>query len=281
MSARPYDRRLTPATARVAHVALRGTLDASAWTEGEPAEVAVPLIDLRASPGGPRDRQRILGDAFLVIDREGDHAFGMSLKDGYCGWLPAAALCAPTGVTHFVATLGSHLYSEPKVRAEATGSLTLGSRVRVLSQQGDFAETPHGFVPVQHLRMLGSWHDDPAEVAGLFLGVPYLWGGNSRDGLDCSGLIQAAMLACGQGCPGDSDLQQAIGTPLDGTEPLQRGDLVFWRGHVAMMLDPGTLIHANGHHMAVVTEGLAQAAGRIEDAGGGKITALRRPPGRG
>lgn len=280
------DPRLTPATPRVAHVALRGTLDLPAFTEGEPAEVAFPLADLRRSPGGPRDRQRILGDAFLVIDRlihknGGDWAFGMSLKDGYCGWLPAAALGPPTGVTHFVATLGSHLYPEPKLRAEATASLTLGARLRVLSQRSEFAETPHGFVPVQHLRMLGSWHEDPVEVAGLFLGVPYLWGGNSRDGLDCSGLVQAAMLACGQACPGDSDLQQAIGTALDGTEPLQRGDLVFWRGHVAMMLDSRTIIHANGHHMAVVTEDLAEAAGRIEDAGGGKITALRRPPGRG
>lgn len=271
------DRRLTPATARVAHVALQGVLDSPAYTEGEPAEVAVPLADLRAAPGGARDRQLLMGDAFLVIDREGDWAFGMALKDAYCGWLPARALGAPTRVSHWVATLGSHLYPAPTVRSEATGSLTLGTRLRVIGQEGDFAETPHGFVPVAHLRMLGSWHGDPAAVAGLFLGVPYLWGGNSRDGLDCSGLVQAVMLACGRACPGDSDLQQAIGTPLDGSEPLQRGDLVFWRGHVAMMLDAGTLIHANGHHMAVVAEGLAEVAGRIEDAGGGGITALRRP----
>lgn len=271
------DPRLTPATARVAHVALKGTLDAPAYTEGEPAEVAVPLADLRRSPGGARERQRLMGDAFLVIDREGDWAFGMSLKDGYCGWLPSAALCAPTGVTHYVATLGTHLYPEPQVRAEATGSLSLGTRLRVLSQKGDFAETPQGWVPVQHLAMLGSWHQDPAEVAGLFLGVPYLWGGNSRDGLDCSGLVQAAMLACGRGCPGDSDMQEALGTALDGTGPLQRGDLVFWRGHVGMMLDDRTMIHANGHHMAVVVEDLAGVAGRIAEAGGGGITALRRP----
>ncbi|MGQ0564029.1 MAG: C40 family peptidase [Gemmobacter sp.] len=271
------DRRITPATARVAHVSLRGAVDPAAWTEGEPAEIAVPLADLRSAPGGARDRQVILGDAFLVIDRDGGHAFGMALKDGYCGWVPEAALCPPTKVTHFVGGLGSHLYPAPRVQAEASGSLTLGSRLRVTGQQGTFAETPHGFVPVAHLRRLGDWHDDPAEVAALFLGVPYLWGGNSRDGLDCSGLVQAAMLACGRACPGDSDLQQGIGTALDGSEPLQRGDLVFWRGHVAMMLDAGSLIHANGHHMAVVAEGLSEVAARVEAAGGGPVVALRRP----
>ena len=267
------DRRLTPATARVAHVSLQGLVDAAAFTEGEPAEIAVPLADLRGAPSGARDRQLIMGDAFLVIDRDQSHAFGMALKDNYCGWVAENALCPPTRVTHFVAVLGSHLYPEPRVQAEARGSLTLGTRLRVTGQQGAFAETPHGFVPVAHLRRLGDWHADPAEVAGLFLGVPYLWGGNSRDGLDCSGLVQAAMLACGRACPGDSDLQQGLGEPLDGSQPLQRGDLVFWRGHVAMMLDAGMVIHANGHHMAVVAEGLREVAERIETP----VVALRRP----
>lgn len=255
------DRRLTPATPRIAHVALQGLMEAPAWTEGEPAEVAMPLADLRAAPGGARDRQLILGDAFLVIDREGGHAFGMALKDGYCGWLAEAALGRPTGVGHWVAALGSHLYPEPRVQAEAAASLTLGTRLRVTGQDGAFARTPHGWVPAAHLRPLGAWHDDPAEVAALFLGVPYLWGGNARDGLDCSGLAQAALLACGRACPGDSDLQRAAFPAAEG--PMQRGDLLFWKGHVAMALDQGSIIHANGHHMAVVAEPLAEAVSRI------------------
>lgn len=255
------DRRQTPATDRIAHVALRGLIEAPAWTEGEPAEVAVPLADLRAAPGGARDRQLILGDAFLVIDREDGHAFGMALKDGYCGWLAEGALGRPSGVGHWVSALGSHLYPEPRVQAEAAASLTLGTRLRVMGQQGTFARTPQGWVPAAHLRPLGAWHDDPVEVAALYLGVPYLWGGNSRDGLDCSGLVQAAMLACGRGCPGDSDLQRAAFPAATG--PMRRGDLLFWAGHVAMALDEGGIIHANGHHMAVVAEPLAEAVGRI------------------
>lgn len=271
------DRRQTPATARVAHVALKGVIDAPAFTEGQPTEVLVPLTDLRRSPDGARDLQLLLGDAFLVIDREGDVAFGMALKDGYCGWVPAVALGAPTKVSHYVSTLGSHIYPAPAVKADPAGSLTLGTRLRVTGQEGEFAATPHGYVPAAHLRRLGDWHSDPAEVAALFLGVPYVWSGNSRDGLDCSGLVQAAMLACGHPCPRDSDMQAGIGQGLDGSEPLERGDLVCWKGHVGMMLDAATLIHANAHYMAVVAEPLREAAARIEGAGGGPVTALRRP----
>lgn len=271
------DRRLTPATPRVAHVSLRGQVAAQRFTEGEAAEVAVPLADLCASPGGARDRQLLMGDAFLVIDREAGHAFGMAQKDGYCGWLAEAALGTPRAPGHFVATLGTHLYPEPRVQAPAIGSLSLNSRLRVTGQSGAFAETPQGWVPAAHLRRLGDWHGDPAAVAALFLGVPYLWGGNSRDGLDCSGLVQAAMLACGRPCPGDSDLQRAAFAPLEAGAALRRGDLVFWKGHVAMMLDDARMIHANGHHMAVAVEPLAEAALRIERAGGGPVIARCRP----
>lgn len=255
------DRRTTPATPRVAHVSLRGLMPADAYSEGQAAEVSVPLADLLASPAGALDRQLALGDGFTVIDRDGGFAFGQAARDGYCGWVAESALGPPTGASHWVATLGTHLYPEPRVQARAIAGLTLGARLRVNGQTGAFAATPHGHVPVAHLRALGSWHDDPAGVAGLFLGVPYLWGGNSRDGLDCSGLVQAAMLACGRACPGDSDQQRAAFPQATGA--MQRGDLLFWPGHVAMALDESSIIHANGHHMAVVAEPLAEAVARI------------------
>jgi cell wall-associated NlpC family hydrolase len=254
----------------MAHTSLRGLVQADAYTQGQPAEIAVPLADLLATPGGALDRQLVLGDGFTVIDRDGGFAFGQATRDGYCGWVAETALGPPTGASHWVATLGTHLYPEPRVQARATASLTLGACLRVTGQTGAFAETPYGHVPAAHLRALGSWHDDPAGVAGLFLGVPYLWGGNSRDGLDCSGLVQAAMLACGRPCPGDSDQQRAAFP--DATGPMQRGDLLFWPGHVAMALDVVTIIHANGHHMAVVAEPLADTELRI-----GPPVNLRRP----
>lgn len=242
-------------------MSLKELVDSPAWTEGEAAELAVPLADLLASPGGALDRQVLLGDPVTVIDREDGWTFVQAGKDGYCGWVSDGALGRPTQPGHWVATLGTHLYPEPRVRVRPAGSLTLGARLRVTGQEGAFAATPHGWVPAAHLSPMGRWHADPAEVAGLFLGVPYLWGGNSREGLDCSGLVQAARLACGLPCPGDSDLQEAALPPAEGA--LQRNDLVFWPGHVALMLDGETVIHANGHHMAVTMEPLAEVEGRI------------------
>ncbi len=127
-----------------------------------------------------------------------------------------------------------------------------------------------------HLRALGEWCQDPVAVAEMFLGTPYLWGGNSRDGIDCSGLVQAALLACGRDCPGDSDQQAGIGTELAEGDALRRGDLVFWKGHVAMVVDGDRLIHANGHSMSVAHEGIAACIERIAAAGGGPVTARRR-----
>jgi cell wall-associated NlpC family hydrolase len=268
------DWRLTPATARVAHVSLRGTVEAPAYAEGEAMELCVPVADLARVPGGGRERQLLLGEGFLVLDRDGGWAFGQAARDGYCGWVPSFALAPPTGPTHRVASLGTHLYPEPRVQARASGSLTLGARVRVDAVQGAFAVTPLGCVPAAHLRPLETVEADPVAVAGLFLHVPYLWGGNTRDGLDCSGLVQASLLACGIACPGDSDLQQALGVAAEGLP--RRGDLVFWKGHVALMSDDATILHANGHAMAVVYEGLEEAVRRIEGAGGGAVTARRR-----
>ncbi len=271
------DWRLTPATARIAHVSLRGIVAAPAYAEGEALEVVVPVADLARSPGGGRERQLLLGEGVLVLDRDGGWAFGQSARDGYCGWVPSFALGPPTAPTHRVASLGTHLYPEPRLQARASGSLTMGARLRVDAVQGAFAVTPAGCVPAAHLRPLGEVETDPLAVAAQFLHVPYLWGGNTRDGLDCSGLVQAALLACGVPCPGDSDLQRALGRPAEG--PPRRGDLLFWQGHVAWVADAGTILHANGHHMAVEYENLEAAKARIAAAGGGPVAVHRKPEG--
>ena len=269
------DKRLYKATARVAHQSLAGQTNLP-LTEGEVTTLAVPLADLLASPGGARERQLSLGEAFWVIDHDQGHAFGFAEKDGYCGWLAEGALGPELEATHWVSTPGTHLYAGPKVQAREVMALSLGARLRVMGQVGDWAETPLGFVPAVHLAQIGQVLRDPVAVAEGFLGTPYLWGGNSRAGIDCSGLAQAAHLACGIGMPGDSDLQEAVGAELPEVAELRRGDLLFWRGHVALVVDAARLIHANGHTMSVAYEGTAACIARIAAQGGGPVTHQRR-----
>lgn len=270
------DRRLTPATPRVAHVSLAGILDSPTYVEGTTRRLNQPLTDLLRHPGGPRDRQLLLGENFTVIDRDRGHSFGFATKDGYCGWLADDALADTPTPTHWIATPGTHLYPEPRVQAPELAALSLGARVHVTRLTDKWAETPHGFVPAPHLRALGDWASDPVAVAETLTGTPYLWGGNSRAGLDCSGLVQIAFHACGLACPGDSDLQQTVGHPVNDPRH-QRGDLLFWRGHVALVSDPDTLLHANGHAMSVAHEPIAAAITRIAAQHGGPVTHHRRP----
>lgn len=271
------DRRLTPFSGRVALDSLRGQVDAPAFTAGEPAAVALPLVDLLARPDGPRDRQLPLGAGLTVVDRHDGWAFVQATRDGYCGWLPMAAIGPALLPTHWIAVPASHAYTAPKVQASDRFALPMGARLRVTATVGSFVETQVGFVPLAHLRAIGQTFDDPAEVALTVLGAPYLWGGNSAAGLDCSGLVQIAFHACGRDCPGDSDLQQAIGQALPEDTALRRNDLIFWKGHVALMLDGARLIHANGHSMSVAIEDLSTATCRIAAQGGGPVTNRRRP----
>ena len=269
------DRRLTPATTRIAHSSLRGRMDAPAYTDGQTLRLSAPVSDLLRSPGGARDRQLLLGDAFTVIDRDAGHAFGFAVKDGYCGWLTETSLADIPAPTHWLCVPASHLYPEPRVQARERANLSLGAQVTVLAMGDKWAETPGGFIPAPHLRDLGDWASDPVAVAESLLGTPYLWGGNSRSGIDCSGLAQIAHAACGITIPGDSDLQQVVGSPLT-EDGHQRGDLIFWKGHVAMIVDEARLIHANGHTMSVAYEGIADAIARILAQENGQVTARRR-----
>lgn len=270
------DRRLTPATPRVAHSSLRGKVDAPAFTDGRVLHVSAPLANLCVTPGGARDRQLLLGESFTVIDREAGHAFGFAVKDGHCGWLEQTALAETAQPTHWVAAPATHLYPEPRVQAPELASLSLGARVAVLATGEKWTETTQGFIPTPHLRALGNWAGDPVALAESLLGTPYLWGGNSRAGIDCSGLAQLAYGLCGIGIPSDSDLQQATGHPVaEGAE--QRGDLIFWKGHVALIVDETRLIHANGHSMSVAYEGRAACIARILAQENRPVIARRRP----
>lgn len=243
----------------------------------EPARIIAPVVDLCRRPGGSRDRQLLLGEEVTVVHYRDDYRLIRATKDGYCGYVPAAALGVPGVPTHKVTAPATHAYAEPDMKSPDRIGFSFGSLVAARSETASFIETEFGHVPRQHLHRLPVTGTDPAAIAALFVGTPYLWGGNSRWGIDCSGLVQTACLACGIPCPGDSDQQQDIlGTPLDASDSLRRNDLIFWKGHVAVMTAPDQIIHANAGYMSTVYEPLSDALTRIETQGDGKPTAFKR-----
>jgi len=271
------DRRLTPCNGNVAETGWEGRVSARRFSPGQWQAVFAPVTDLCAAPGGARDRQLLKGDRFLTLDRDGDHAFGRAEKDGYVGWVPVSALGCDHAASHAVSVRSSHEYAAADVKARDLAALSFGARLSIVGEAGGYLETAEGrFVPAAHLRPLDRPLQDPVAVAELFLGTPYLWGGNSAWGIDCSGLVQAAMLATGRECPGDSDLQQRLGQALSEDAPPARGDLWFWDGHVGILRDARTLLHANAHHMAVVSEPLDEALGRMAAQEVGPVIARRR-----
>jgi hypothetical protein len=272
------DRRSLLANSRVAAEELRGRVEAPAHVAGEWRRVTVPAADLCAAPGGARDRQLLYGQRVRVLEQHEGWAFGAGRHDGYVGYLAAEALGDDIEGTHRVAVPATHLYPAPDMKRREAMWLPFGAELRVVSATGPFFETAEGlFVPKPHLRPLNAPFADPVTVAQFFFGVPYLWGGNSTAGIDCSGLVQAGCLAAGIACPGDTDQQEdALGdTLLPGTPPA-RGDLYFWPGHVAWAVDGETLIHANAYTMSVAYEPIGAAIARIEAQGEGPLTRRAR-----
>ncbi|SNT25060.1 NlpC/P60 family protein [Tropicimonas sediminicola] len=272
------DRRLLPANDHVAASELRGVVEAPRYDEGAWHRVQVPVADLLRAPGGPRERQLLYGQRVRVFDMRDGHAFLQSERDGFVGYLDTAALGTDAQPTHRVHTAATHLYPAPDLKRIEICGLSHGALLTITGTAGDYLQTDAGhFVPSGHVSPVEARDDDPVAIAELYLGTPYLWGGNSRAGIDCSGLVQAALLACGIPCPGDSDLQeQALGGSLPEGTPARRGDLFFWKGHVAMAVDEARIIHANARAMAVSFEPLQSAIARIEAAGDGPPTSHRR-----
>jgi hypothetical protein len=270
------DPRLTPARADLAAERLRGEIDAPRYAAPRRMRIVAGLAPLRCRPEARAlDAELILGARVDVYDEADGLAWLQSARDGYVGYVPAAAL-APEGpaATHRVAATLSHLYPGREMKDAPRAPLPLTAELCGRIEDG-WLVTPEGCVPAAHVAPLSEPAPDWVAEAERFLGLPYLWGGHSALGIDCSGLIQVARHAAGRDCPRDSDMQAALGAPAPATD-LRRGDLVFWKGHVGVMLDAETLLHANAHHMAVAAEPLARAAARIAATDTGAPTAFRR-----
>ncbi len=271
------DKRITPANDRVVAEWLADSYPNLRPVTPERFYVSVPVADLSCTLAGTRDRQVIYGETFDVLDRRDGQAFGIAIAADYVGWVPETALRPEDrrgDPVDWVSSRMTHAYTQPDFKSPECCLLSAGSRLAIGTEEGRFTETELGWVPTAHLT-----HDNAeglAQVAELFLGTPYLWGGNSALGIDCSGLIKIALTLCGHECPGDTDLQEkALGDTLS-DEPPERGDLFFWKGHVAMATDAQTLIHANVHHMAVAYEPIDTAIARIRDQGDGPVTRRAR-----
>lgn len=272
------DRRFLHANDRVAHSALDGVIASPRFTDGVLMRCGTPWADLRRAPEGPRDKQMVYGRAFRVLDIHDGWAFGFDVVDDYAGYVPADALVEHTPPTHRVSTPLSHVYSAPNIKSPELHSLSFFSELTVVSLTDDFARLADGgYVPKQHIAPLSWRAEDAAGIAELFLGVPYLWGGNTGAGIDCSGLVQCAVWAYGRACARDSDMQAKDWTEIPLDAEYKRGDVMCWRGHVGMLLDAETLIHANAHHMAVAIEPLKTATDRIKANEFGAVTTVRRP----
>jgi cell wall-associated NlpC family hydrolase len=277
------DRRINPYRDDLAAAYLRGEVKASRFAEGEDRQVCVPCVPLLARPDleASMDTQLLFGEVFRVYEEKGSFAWGQSAQDDYVGYVEAKMLAAkPVKPTHVVAALRTFVYPRPDLKSRPATPLALNAKVKVVGAKGDYSEIERGgWIFTQHLAPVDAHVRDFVSVAEEFLGVPYLWGGRESTGVDCSGLVQASLERAGISSLRDTDMQEAtlgerLPEPIDFTT-LKRGDLVFWKGHVGIMVDAEHLIHANGFHMRVEVERLDIAMSRISRSAG-HVTSIKR-----
>jgi len=274
----PFHPRLTAARPDLAARSLEGKVAAARFVDGEPREVIEPHLALRRlpAPDAPLDTEVLMGERVTVFETsEEGWAWGQLAGDGYVGFMPTSGLAVPgPAPTHRVSALRTLMFPAPSFKLPPIAGLPMGARLAVARIESRLARTASGgYVPAQHLAPVESREADFVAVAERFLGTPYLWGGKTSFGLDCSGLVQVALSACGIACPRDSDMQEAALGEVVTDTLRRRGDLIFWKRHVAIARDAATMIHANAFHMAVAIEPIDQAIARI-----GAATSVRRSP---
>jgi cell wall-associated NlpC family hydrolase len=272
--ARITDSRVTLARPDLADAALQGLVKAERFDETQAFYCAVAAAAIRRSPDAEAEQldQLLFGETFKALESADGWAWGQADRDGYVGYVQLDELTpGHLSATHRLSALRAYAFSRPDIKSRPLALISLGALVAVEAEEGKFLKAAgSGWIPAGQLAPIGLVETDPAAVAERFVGAPYQWGGRESLGVDCSGLVQQALMACGFSCPRDSDQQQALGWPVAPGD-LQRGDLVFWKGHVGMMLDRERFLHANAFHMQVAVEPFAEAVARI-----GEPAAYRR-----
>lgn len=271
------DKRLTPARPDLAAAHLKGKVEAARFAEGEKLMSLRGHIAMRARPEshGSQETELLCGELFTVYEHKNGWAWGQIGFDGYVGYVHDVSLRPYAEPTHRVTAPSTPVLLRPDVKAAAVNFLPMNAQLSLHKRQGDFFETTEGFVFYRHVAPIAEHATDFVAVAEGFRRVPYVWGGKTFAGLDCSGLIQTALQAAGIHAPRDTDMQEkALGLPVERGD-VQRGDLVFWKGHVGVMTDRQTLLHANAFHMEVFAEPLDQAIARIEQSAG-PVTSIKR-----
>ncbi len=270
------DKRVTPARPDLAAAHLKGVVDAPRFADGEKFSVGVSRAALRVRPSenAAQDSELLFGEVFTVYDCAQGWAWGQVANDLYVGYLRQDALTKVFAADARVTALMAPVFSAADLKSPVHDLLPLNAAIPVLARLGDYMQIGDGrYVHQRHLEPLAQ--KDFVAVAERFLGAPYVWGGKTAAGLDCSSLIQIALQAVGKAAPRDTDMiEKALGDAVS-LSNLQRGDLVFWKGHMGVMLDEVRLLHANAFHMAVAIEPLVEAIARIEKSAG-PVTSVKR-----
>lgn len=281
MAGEAFDKRLTPARPDVAAAHLRGKVQAERYVDGEPATIATGIAAVRPRPDmdASLDTQALFGERALVYDRKDGWAWIQLVRDSYVGYAREQDLSFGgwREAAHRIVALRAPVFLRADLKSAPQGFIPLNAAIVVQEQSGGYARFGEGrWLADQHVAAADTLAEDWVAVAESCLHAPYLWGGKTPDGLDCSGLIQTALHAAGLFCPRDTDMQErALGQTLPDGQNLRRGDLVFWKGHVGVMRNQTELLHANAHHMAVAVEPVAQAIARIA-AKGTPVSSIRR-----